>query len=216
MSAEWSWTLVGIACGPTLTALTARAAAGQPLFPPPWWRPNLSREAFMTTSVLCALLALMSYRFAGSPLLPAVCWLAITGTQLVLIDLTCHRLPHAITGAMFLGGLVLLGYAALRVGGTSAFLRAVTASGLLFATMLAVAVLASPMIGGGDVALLGTVGLYLGWVDWSRVVVGLLLALLMATLAATALLASRRIGPRDPFAIGPAIVGGTLIALGLP
>lgn len=216
MSPEWCWALIGPAFGPLLTAVTTRAAIGQPLFPAGWWRPPWSSDAFVTTSVLCALLALLTYRFEGSPLLPAVHWLAITGTQLVLIDLTCHRLPHAITGAMFIGGLVLLGHAALRIGETGAFLRAVTASGALLVAMLAAAVLAAPRIGGGDVALIGAVGLYLGWVNWPRVVLGLLVALLLAGVAATVLLATRRIGSGEPLAMGPAIVGGALIALSLP
>ncbi|MCC8245040.1 prepilin peptidase [Saccharothrix luteola] len=170
----------------------------------------------MTTSVLCALLALLTYWFEGSPQLPAVCWLAITGTPLVLIDLTCRRLPHAITGAMFLGGLVLLGHVALRIGETGALLRAVTVSGVLFVAMLVAAVLVAPRIGGGDVALIGAVGLYLGWVNWPRVVLGLLVALVLAGVTATVLLAARRIGSGEPLAMGPAIVGGALIALSLP
>jgi leader peptidase (prepilin peptidase) / N-methyltransferase len=216
MSPEWCWTLIGPAFGPLLTAVTTRAAAGQRLFPPGWWRTGWSGEALLTTSVLGALLALLTYRFEGSPLLPAVCWLAITGTQLVLIDLTCHRLPHTITGAMFLGGLVLLGHAALRIGESGAFLRAVTASGVLFVAMSAAAVMVAPRIGGGDVALIGAVGLYLGWVNWPRVVLGLLVALVLAGTAATVLLAARRIGSGQPLAMGPAIVGGALIALSFP
>jgi leader peptidase (prepilin peptidase)/N-methyltransferase len=48
------------------------------------------------------------------------------------------------------------------------------------------------------------------------VLLGLTVALVLAAIAAVLLVLSRRIGPHDPIALGPAIIGGALIAAVLP
>ncbi len=206
------WTVAGVVCGPVMSSVTACAASGRSLFPPGWWRPTPTSGALGTTVATCAALAMLGYRFAGSPELPAWCWLAVTGIQLVLIDLVCHRLPRPIVGAMFVGGVVLLGLASVRSGDATGLVRGLTVSCVVFACALVLAVAVAPQIGSGDVALLGAVGLYLGWVGWQQVVLGLLYTVMSAGLVAVLLVAGHRIS-REPLAVGPAIVGGTVLAV---
>ncbi|WP_309114725.1 prepilin peptidase [Saccharothrix sp.] len=161
--------------------------------------------------VTSGLVALVGYRFAGSPELPAMCWFAAIGVRLIQLDLVSRRLPHLHVGAMVLGGLPLLTRAALVEDDLGGLLRGLTTASVLFIAMhLAVS---RGGIGGGDANLLAAVGLYLGKAGWEQLVHGLAAAVALAGCAALALVTLRRVSSRDPIAVGPAIFGGALIAL---
>ncbi|MFD9735717.1 prepilin peptidase [Umezawaea sp. NPDC059074] len=155
----------------------------------------------------------MAIRFTDSEALPALCWLVQIGIVLTLIDWECRLLPRSVVGAAYLGGVVLLGLASAGQADFAPLVRAVLASIVVGFLALALAVGFSPGLGGGDVTLFGTVGLYLGWIGWHEVFVGVLMSFVLAAAAATLLLACRRIAAHDQFAMGPAIVGGALFAL---
>lgn len=196
------WALSGLASGPLLVAV-GRDAVGPGAAP------------VVITSICAGLTGAMTIRFSGEPHLPAVCWLAITGVPLAAIDLACLRLPRALTGGMALGGVLLLGQAALLDGDLPALGRAVAAAGGVFVVMLGFALVA-PSFGAGDVRLLAAVSLFLGWLGWHKVGVGLLLALLLASVSAGLLVVFRRLGVHDPVALGPSVLGGVFVALLLP
>jgi leader peptidase (prepilin peptidase)/N-methyltransferase len=218
MPADTMWGILGVLLGPAMAVVVHRLTGGRALSEPAWsGRNHVPTRRIAAIAVVAGLtLGLLGVRFAGSSALPAWCWLAVTGIVLVLVDLECHRLPRAVVAAMVLGGLLLLATAAFFQGDTDPLVRAVAAAIVLFLGALVVAILAAPHLGGGDVSLYGAVGLYLGWAGWHQVLLGLGLSLLLAATTAVLLVAGHRISVRDQFAMGPAIIGGALIALVLP
>ncbi len=207
---------LGVLLGPVIALLGTRAARGQRLLPVPSLLPWTGEGAVGCTLATATTLVALSCRFAGSPGHLAWCWFGVTGIQLVLIDLVCQRIPRSIVSAMFLGGVVLLGEASSRHGDLPSLVRGIAAAAVVFGGALLVAVLVAPGLGSGDVMLLGTTSLYLGWSGWSTVVIGLTCALVAAALVGALLVLGRRIGPHDPIALAPAIIGGALIAITLP
>ncbi|MFD7660416.1 prepilin peptidase [Actinosynnema sp. NPDC059797] len=161
-------------------------------------------------------LAALHQRFDGIPHQPAVLWLAIVGAPLTMIDWACHRLPAPLVRVLFFGGVVILGWTAIHYDDLSALLRALVAAGITFTAALTTALINPHALGAGDVKLLGTVALYLGWVGWLDLLRGVALALLLGALAGAALLITRRISRTDRIAFGPPVVGGALIALAAP
>jgi leader peptidase (prepilin peptidase)/N-methyltransferase len=68
-------------------------------------------------------------------------------------------------------------------------------------------------LGGGDVGLGGLLGLYLGWVSYEAIFVGLIAAFFVGGLFAVALLISPKANRHTHFAFGPFLIVGTLIAV---
>ncbi|MDU0295004.1 prepilin peptidase, partial [Saccharothrix longispora] len=175
-----------------------------------------TRDLLATSLTLAAAFTLLHHRLAGTTHLTAVLWLAATGTPLMITDWTCHRLPTHLVTATFCGGIALLGLTAATTNQTAALGRALAASAAVSAIALTVALAAPHALGAGDVRLLGAVAPYLGWVGWSQVIRGAVLALLLAATAGTVLLAAGRLARGDPLAFGPAVIGGALLSLVLP
>ncbi|MGH3353763.1 MAG: prepilin peptidase, partial [Nocardioides sp.] len=145
---------------------------------------------------------------ALAPLVPVLCLLAY-------VDWRVQRLPRlpilAATGAV----LVLVGAEWLWTRDTETLLRAVV--GLLVARSgfwLLWRILPHAM-GFGDVRLAALVGLVLGWVGWSELVVGLWvgLAIFGAWGIGRAIVRRSRSAMREPLAYGPFMILGLLVAL---
>ena len=68
-------------------------------------------------------------------------------------------------------------------------------------------------LGGGDVGLGGLLGLYLGWLSYEAILVGLFASFLVGGLFAVALLVTRKANRNTHFAFGPFLIVGTLIAV---
>jgi leader peptidase (prepilin peptidase)/N-methyltransferase len=107
-------------------------------------------------------------------------------------------------------GLVLLALPADWPALGRAVLAAVVAGG---AALLLALLAPRGGLGLGDVKLLGVLGLFLGWLGWGVLVVGVALGFAIGALAAVALLASRRAGLRDHLAFGPWLIAGALVAV---
>jgi len=68
-------------------------------------------------------------------------------------------------------------------------------------------------LGGGDVGLGGLLGLYLGWLSYEAILVGLFASFLVGGFFAVALLVTRKANRNTHFAFGPFLIVGTLIAV---
>lgn len=216
MSLGLVWASFGLVSGSSTVWLAARLSGPECVVLPPGWMRPLTREGFAAGLVLGAGIAVLAYRFAGTADLLTLVWFVVTGVPLMLIDWICHRLPTRLVGAMFIGGIVNLSCLALARDEMTSLLRALGAAAVVFGGTLAAAVAAPASLGGGDVRLLGTAALYLGWIGWAHVVRGIVLALVLAAAAGVFLTATGRLEAGDRLAFGPAIVGATLIVLVLP
>ncbi|MDQ0427067.1 prepilin peptidase [Cellulomonas iranensis] len=166
-----------------------------------------------TTSVLFALVVGW---LGASWALPAFWYLAAVSVALFLIDVDVRRLPNAIVLPSYPLAFVLLALASANPGGPSDFsalLRAVLAGVALLVFYVVLRVVYPAGMGLGDVKLSGVLGLYLGWVGWSAVVVGAFAAFLLGGVYGVALVVLRRAGRKSTLPFGPWMLLGVAVGL---
>ncbi|WNV77217.1 A24 family peptidase [Geodermatophilus sp. DSM 44513] len=155
-------------------------------------------------------------RFGPSWELPAFLLLAVAGVLLAVVDLQHRLLPNRVVLPCLAAGTVLLLLPALADGAWAALLRAVLGAGALFAVYLALAVVSPGGLGMGDVKLAAVLGLYLGWLGWTAVLLGALAGFVVQAAVALVLLATRRIGLRGELPFGPAMLTGAALVIAAP
>jgi leader peptidase (prepilin peptidase) / N-methyltransferase len=204
--------VLGVVLGPFLAGSTLSVPAGDPVFGKRWWRGGEAgtRRIALVTALAAVALGAVGAAVGAEPQLPAYLWLAAVAVTLAVIDWETLRLPDRLTLPSYPVGLVLLAIPADWPALGRAVLGAVVAGGLA----LLLAVLApSGGFGFGDVKLLGLLGLFLGWLGWGVLAVGVALGFVLGAVVAVALLASRRAGLRDHLAFGPWLIAGGLVAV---
>lgn len=160
-----------------------------------WWPALPTAPAVVVTAAYCATL----------PLLAA----------LAAIDLDVHRLPDRLTRTLAVGCAVASLLSSAATGQWSALGRALLAGAVLGTAYLLV-MWGSPGragIGYGDVKLAPSLGILTGWVSWSAVATGTLLAFLAGGLWAAYLMLTGRARGTDRFAFGPCMILGALAAI---
>ena len=158
--------------------------------------------------------ALIGLRFGASPALPAFCYLAAVSVALAFIDATHKRLPDLLTLPSYLMAIVALGVANPFVPhGASHLAHAAIGLACASAFYLILALVYPAGIGWGDVKLSGLLGLYLGWIGFSALVIGLAAGFVLAAVAGLALLATGRATRRSQIAFGPYMLAGALLVV---
>ena len=134
------------------------------------------------------------------------------GMWLSLIDIDTHLLPRRIVYRTIAGAMPLLVLSAFFDNTGS--IAGMFIGGIAMWFMLHVLeVLSRGDLGGGDVGLGGLLGLYLGWLSYEAILVGLFASFLAGGFFAVALLISRKANRHTHFAFGPFLIVGTLIAV---
>jgi leader peptidase (prepilin peptidase)/N-methyltransferase len=204
--------VLGVVLGPFLAGLTLSVPAGDPVLGKRWWRGGQAspRRVGIVTVLAAVALGAVAGAVGAEPQLPAYLWLAAVGVTLAVIDLETLRLPDRLTLPSYPVGVVLLAIPA----DWPALGRAVLAAAVTGAAALLLALLAPRGgLGLGDVKLLGVLGLFLGWLGWGVLVVGVALGFALGAVVAVGMLASRRAGLRNHLAFGPWLVAGALVAV---
>jgi len=164
--------------------------------------------------ITAALFVALWFRFGASPVLPALCYLALVGVALAVIDARYKRLPDALTLSSYPVALVLLGIGALLVpdGGRHLVggLIGLAVAWLFFALQ---AFIYPAGIGWGDVKLSGVLGLYLGWFGARAFLAGLLGSYLLALVAGIGLLLARRATRKSLLPFGPFMLASCLAVI---
>ena len=138
------------------------------------------------------------------PLLPAL----VVSLLLARADLRTGRLPDRLVSLLAVAlVLPVLGRPAAEL------LRGLTASILVFSLYFVLALMPGDGLGFGDVKLAAVLAFGLGVRGWDTVLLGLALPPLIIGPTALVLVATRRLGRRDPLPFGPALVGGAIAAL---
>jgi leader peptidase (prepilin peptidase)/N-methyltransferase len=160
-----------------------------------------------------ALWLVMLWRFGWSWELPAYLYFASVGLALAAIDLDTKRLPNALTlpSYVVLGALLLV--PAVADGDWSSYLRSWLAALALFAFYFLLAVIYPSGMGFGDVKLAGVLGLVLGWLGWSALVVGGFLGFLLGAVVGGGLMLVRKAGRKSKIPFGPFMLAGALLAI---
>lgn len=160
-----------------------------------------------------ALFAGVALRFRLSGDLPAYLYLAAIAVALAVIDLDVRRLPDVIVLPSYVVAALLLGAAALGHHDFSAWLRAVEAMAACYGGFFALAFIYPAGMGFGDVKLAGVLGLYLGYLGWGAVALGMFGAFLLGGLTGIAMVLSRRANRKSALPFGPFMLTAAFVAV---
>ena len=166
----------------------------------------------IVVAVTSALYFLLAQQFAHDLTVLTYGVLVGAGMWLSLIDIDTHLLPRRIvyrTIAVAMPLLVLSAFfdntgsiAGMFIGGLG-----------MWCILRVLEVVSRGDLGGGDVGLGGLLGLYLGWISYEAILVGLFTSFLVGGLFAVALLVTQKANRNTHFAFGPFLIVGTLIAV---
>jgi leader peptidase (prepilin peptidase)/N-methyltransferase len=179
------------------------AGCGVPLGPPAW---ATAAAAAGAAGVLAAALGV-------SPALPLYVALAVLAVALAAVDLACRRLPHVLVVPATWVAAAGLAVVAAVTGHWSAWTHAVLGAAVLGAAYLALFLLPGQGLGYGDVKLAVLLGLFLGWLGWTEVLLGAVLPWLVNAPVVLTMLARGRVGRKSALPFGPAMVVGALLAV---
>jgi leader peptidase (prepilin peptidase)/N-methyltransferase len=199
----------GLAMGPLLDRL-GRWSLREPS--PSEWHPR----PLITGGVAGlggALAVLLLPSLALAPAWIALAWIA---APIVRTDLARHRIPDVLNlAAITAGGLLLL-----IPWDAGAYGRAWLAALAVTAGLLALALITPSGLGMGDVKLAPALGLYLGYLGWGAVLIGVVAGFVLGALAALGLLARDALARkpvsgalRRSLPFGPFLLLGTLVGL---
>ena len=162
--------------------------------------------------VNAALYFLLAQQFAHDLTVLAYGVLVGAGMWLSLIDIDTHLLPRRIVYRTIAAAMPLLVLSAFF--DSTGSIAGMLIGGLGMWLMLRVLeVLSRGDLGGGDVGLGALLGLYLGWISYEAILVGLFTSFLVGGLFALVLLVTRKANRHTHFAFGPFLIVGTLIAV---
>jgi leader peptidase (prepilin peptidase)/N-methyltransferase len=145
--------------------------------------------------------------------LPGYLAFAFICLVLMVIDARTRRLPNRITYPAFPVVLVALGAAALLEGEPGRLGRGLLAAALAGALFAIPALVRPDWIGLGDVKFAPTLGLALGWLSWSALLIGFYAAFLLGGLAGVVALVVLRLSRKDVLPFGPWLATGALFAV---
>jgi leader peptidase (prepilin peptidase)/N-methyltransferase len=173
--------------------------------------PGLALRLALITAIVWAAVGLA--RLEETADLPAYLLVAAAGVAMSYIDIRDHRLPDWLTLSSLIAAGGLLAIAAAVTPAWSDYGRAWAAALGCLAFYLMLALLRPADLGLGDVKLAAVVGLLLGWVGWSTVVLGIFLGFVVGGVAGLILLVSGRANRRSAIPFGPLMLVGALSAL---
>lgn len=207
--------LAGALAGVPIAALAYGAQVSGPVrLPARWWTGSPARP---TEMIVTAALAATAAAITGATMPPGIAlpafWLfAVVGVGLAIIDVRCRRLPHRLTGSLWLSSGLSFLAAAVLDGEVEPLLRAAGAGGATSAILLLVALAMPGQLGLGDVVLAGAVTFNLGWLSWQTAATGLLAGLVLQGSASIAR-SRRRTDRANASPMGPALITGWLLAV---
>lgn len=160
-----------------------------------------------------ALFVALALRFGDSWELPAF-WVFGAGLlALSAIDLEHFILPNRIVYPLAAVSVALLALAAVADGDGAALLRAVLAGLVGFGVLLVIHLISPRGMGFGDVKLSFVLGLFLGWLGWGELVLGLFLGFVYGAVIGMLLIATRVRSRKDHIPFGPFLAAGALTAV---
>lgn len=192
----------------------ANRLAGRFPWPPEGGGARLAVRPPVVELATAVLFALTGLRFGFSWELPAFLFLAGAGVLLGLIDARHKLLPNRVTLPSIGITAVLLVVAALGTGNWTAPGRAVLGAAVLFVVFFVLALISPRSIGMGDAKLAALLGLGLGWLGTTALVLGIAAGFVVQAFLALLLLATRRIGLKGQLPFGPAMLLGAALVIG--
>ncbi len=160
-----------------------------------------------------AIFVALAVRFGDSWELPAF-WVFGAGLlALSVIDLEHFILPNRIVYPLAGASLALLAVAAVASGDGEALLRAVLGGLVGFGALLVIHLVSPKGMGFGDVKLSFVLGLFLGWLGWGELALGLFLGFVYGAVIGIVLIVTRLRSRKDHIPFGPFLAAGALTAV---
>ncbi|SOD74775.1 leader peptidase (prepilin peptidase)/N-methyltransferase [Jatrophihabitans sp. GAS493] len=159
------------------------------------------------------LFAAMTAHFGLTVELPAYLYLSALVVTLTMIDIDTKRLPNAIVLPSYAVGVALLVLAAIVNHDWTPALRAVGAMAALWSIFFAIVMIQPGGMGFGDVKLAGLLGLFLGSISWSAVIVAGFGGFVLGGVVGVALLLSHRAGRKSAIPFGPFMLTAAVLAM---
>lgn len=216
------FTVVALAFSGALAGVPVAAIAysvpesGPVRLPKRWWagEPAPHRLLITTAAITGGAGAAVGFAVAD-PLVRVALWIfVLVGVGLAIVDVRRRRLPHLLTGILWVTSALCLTSAAITGHNVAPLERAVLAAATSTAIMLVVAFVFPGQLGLGDVAFAGAIALTLGWLSWQAAVSGLFFGYF---LQAAALPAARRRHANSStptqMPLGPALLAGWFLAV---
>lgn len=175
--------------------------------------PSGRRSEWLLIAAVAATCGVLAGSVGPTAELPAFFYLGWVGVVLAAIDLRHHRLPDLLVLPSYPIAVALLSVAATADGDGGPLARSLACAAALAGFYYVIAFAAPGGLGFGDVKLAGVLGLYLGWVGWSAVVLAIVLAFTSAAAMALILIALRRAGRRSRIPFGPFMIVGALASV---
>ncbi|WP_018802446.1 prepilin peptidase [Salinispora arenicola] len=208
--------LAGAMAGVPIAAIAYGAQLSGPVrLPARWWTGSPARPTeVIVTAALATAAAITAATTPPGIALPAFWLFTVVGVGLAIIDARCRRLPHRLTGSLWLSSGLSFLAAAILDGDVEPLLRAAGAGATTSAILLLVALAMPGQLGLGDVVLAGAVTFNLGWLSWQAAATGLLAGLVIQ--GSVSIARSRRRADRAKASpMGPALIAGWLLAVAL-
>jgi leader peptidase (prepilin peptidase)/N-methyltransferase len=130
-----------------------------------------------------------------------------------VIDLEHYIVPNRIVYPVGFLTVPLFAVAALIGGSWDPFVRAVLGGVVAFTFLFVLHVIQPRGMGFGDVRLSFLLGMYLGWLGWWEVVLGLFLGFLFGALLGIVLMAVHHKGRKQHIPFAPFLAAGTMVTV---
>ncbi|CAB4621898.1 unannotated protein [freshwater metagenome] len=167
---------------------------------------------WLTIALSATLFGICANKFEHDTTVLAFAVLIAYALQLALIDIDTHLLPRRTVFAAVSRGMPLL-IAALFVDASGSLLRMFVGATALWCCLRFLQFLSRGDLGSGDVRLGVLLGMYLGWMSYEAVAVGLLAGFVSAGLFSLLAIASRRATRTTNIPFGPFLLAGALFAV---
>jgi leader peptidase (prepilin peptidase) / N-methyltransferase len=157
----------------------------------------------------------VGHRLGGDPATPAFLVLALGCVLLAFIDLAVHRLPDQLTAPLAVLGMVGLGTASYLGRDITPLLRGLIAAALAGGLFLGLAWIRpdGEGMGLGDAKLAAVLGLFLGYLGWRDLVLGMFAGTFSAALFALVMLRMGRMDRKSALTYGPFLIIGAVFAV---
>ena len=197
--------LCGAAIGIPLSALAARSLRASRRF---HWRERVA--ASVATGALFLVVASV---FGVAWELPAYLYFAGIAVVLGMVDIAEKRLPNAIIyPSLIVMPLLLAGAAALE-GEWPALLGAGLGAAALFGVYFVLSLISPAGVGMGDVKLAAVIGLALGYLGWSPILIGSVAGFVIGGLVSVIALLAGKATLQSSIPFGPAMLAGAFLGL---
>jgi leader peptidase (prepilin peptidase)/N-methyltransferase len=157
----------------------------------------------------------VGHRLGNDPAVPVFLVFAVACVLLAFVDLAVRRLPDLLTAPLAVLGVVGLGTTAYLGRDMTPLVRGLIGAALAGGVFLALA-WARPDgdgMGLGDAKLAAVLGLFLGYLGWRTLILGVFAGTLSAAVFSLAMIAAGRMSRKSTIAYGPFLILGALIAV---